>query len=1778
MSNKITCTCGHSWNKSSSSKKDMRICHICGKDNTMKNGGWLDKFDAPQAENGLEASTDGFTDQGFNYNGAWGGTMEDGGDIPQAQNGLWNTNKTQWVDSIHNARRGDLDFVNRYFDPSAGSIPTPRDVEGWKPGQTSTHLMAYDPGSRRVYPQVVNANGKLQYMPGDQGWNYADDTKQFIEFPTAEQAAWYSSNGYKKGTNVLKGKTSAPKKAMGGNIPGSVGFTYARTKGIPDNGPYAKKTMASAQDGLTVDEQMAEASTNMWGYPIEPNFVEAYKKPTKKTTSKKTSTKSKSVEEETDEPDSVEEKKSTVNFRANRERPQMDALRSQTPIVLDRYSPYTGYIREGDSDPNKWNDPRSIFSDARTKERGEKLWDGTKKVTALTQFVPLIGLPSKVLNTGMGLTDAYYSNREKDPLNTLINIAGAMPSGNKYISGIQALSDLTDNFGFEKKPEKKQNGGEMSFYQNGLDWTPRNISKNGSQIPQAEDGEEVTLDDLLKVVNKRAVADNTNSGIQAKVSKQIGAQKSSNQKAEQKVQTLINKAGYSEPHARRAVRTKTDTQANKALENIDTDVYRTQMHPDYNPNIPVDQQTQLLNDNSLRARLLRGSNMLTNTGNPLTDFAAGMFTAPGRSFANLTMDAGNRYFSPNNTGLGNFANFAEDAVNVVPSIIPKAAGALGPAESFVNQQFNILRGRDLPKRLRLPHADPSLRINTLDEFNDALNNWTTAHNLDTDNFNENVLVDRFRDLGRRHNVRLELTGMNDQIMHMTDPERSRFFTDFYRTMPERIGRADFAPAAPTRRGRTLIPSGSSSNFASYSGPRNKSGLAKEQVLEKLSGKNKEIVSKMTDDEFRETVLKPTGEVVPYTEGDGLSYLSNDQAIQPLSFYEYSEAFNKNLPLLNSIIAKNNKSGVNFEVQELTPQGRLTFNTPAGQTAKKYPLKGKSFREILNTPVSHFFNKETIPVKEGTKSWGTGIVPGVWAGEVQDVANANYFKNIPGLRMNNSSSGIFPDDVVRRGTNAYGSINEYLKQMELGRVKPGFNSQTKYSRGLWENAIKKGKASGYYDDPYTVYGSMKKEGGEITKDDNGYWNPENWGKPVEIGSNNITMKGLQEMGYDNPLLGISDTGDTQMMYPGEDYKFKGKKVTEYPIAEDGYTGSSVVDYLSTKGLSSTKSARKELAREFNVDDYDYSSGKNLELLEKLRNSDEKLNKMKKGYTPISVERLEQMLGKKQDKKAPSPASNTSKKPINKAMLDLMMMQPSFNPNIEKPALNLADATTVSSEEISPIQTSFGIDPSAWNTSGFNPRISRTQPSGAPLPQIDTNMIWNTSGASPRVFDQQEENSSLPNIDFNQAWNTSGTSPRNINTQQPFSTVPTPLWRSDAAPIPNTQGAPFSTVPNPLWGNNPQVNQPANDLTNIGDPTAINAMGIPNLGMDAINDVVNYVKKGIKYGPSLAKRMASMLIGDDESTISKPLAFKKLPVVNNKEEFSKKEFDESPFDPITTGNIRSDEHDTEHRGPGFYHTNEMIDLDKFKFGFHNREGQGSTTDKFNVTKTEGLVIPVFDKEYGEADGTDAGGTRSIRKYKDSEIKDTKLYGGVDDKGKFYLDYGKNLKGKDLTMADFRYIDATGFAKDANGNFVLGNETSNNKIAKVPHLINTKGKEEHLNILVPKLGKDQHLKYGDTTGGRMILTTPDMKHKFLASGSLQDLNDTLEEFKKRFKTESVRVVVLDNGTFSRGLRKTNKKIYKNDWKKYDEANDQGGAGFYYYKDGGEVKPATGWLDKYN
>ncbi len=198
----------------------------------------------------------GYDTKGRDYSPAWGGQFQNGGN-------LWNTNKKAFVDSTLNANK-NLDFVHRLYDPSAGSIQVPGE------SRRSTHLMASD--KTRVYPEVVNINGHLQHLSGDDAWDYADSTKQYIDFKTPEQADWFASSrdktsGYKMGTNVLSNisKKGKPQMQMGGGLPGATGFMYARTQDpAPSNGKYTKKTKASAQNGSVIKDDRGQ-----WAHPGE---------------------------------------------------------------------------------------------------------------------------------------------------------------------------------------------------------------------------------------------------------------------------------------------------------------------------------------------------------------------------------------------------------------------------------------------------------------------------------------------------------------------------------------------------------------------------------------------------------------------------------------------------------------------------------------------------------------------------------------------------------------------------------------------------------------------------------------------------------------------------------------------------------------------------------------------------------------------------------------------------------------------------------------------------------------------------------------------------------------------------------------------------------------------------------------------------------------------------------------------------------------------------------------------------------------------------------------------------------------------------------------------------------------------------------------------------------------------------------------------------------------------------------------------------------------------
>jgi len=139
-SGKVKCTCGWSWNKSDSSKKDMYICHECGRDNSnnMQNGGWLDSYadggtmqEHQENYNDSQASApegmvgDGFSNVGRNYSPAWGGQFKEGGLIPIAQNG-----KATSADSL--AVYNDVMRTKNYYEThNTKYFNKPKTSPGW---------------------------------------------------------------------------------------------------------------------------------------------------------------------------------------------------------------------------------------------------------------------------------------------------------------------------------------------------------------------------------------------------------------------------------------------------------------------------------------------------------------------------------------------------------------------------------------------------------------------------------------------------------------------------------------------------------------------------------------------------------------------------------------------------------------------------------------------------------------------------------------------------------------------------------------------------------------------------------------------------------------------------------------------------------------------------------------------------------------------------------------------------------------------------------------------------------------------------------------------------------------------------------------------------------------------------------------------------------------------------------------------------------------------------------------------------------------------------------------------------------------------------------------------------------------------------------------------------------------------------------------------------------------------------------------------------------------
>jgi hypothetical protein len=226
---------------------------------------------------------------------------------------------------------------------------------------------------------------------------------------------------------------------------------------------------------------------------------------------------------------------------------------------------------------------------------------------------------------------------------------------------------------------------------------------------------------------------------------------------------------------------------------------------------------------------------------------------------------------------------------------------------------------------------------------------------------------------------------------------------------------------------------------------NASGFTMPQIQDRLQpqfqGMNPEL--------FENTVFSPSGKLYP-TPQYSLGNMYNPSPVgYTMPFGDYRNEFNSRLDVLNDIIEKGNTSGIPYESLGLTEQGYLKFKSP-----------------------------------QGISSWGVRTQPGSFTNEnLEEVIDPVYWRGIPGLEMSDTSQGVFGqgfniDGNIPRGTGSYRSINDYMKKLNLGRVKSGFNAQTPEGMAAWEKFIKNNEAMGYFETPDRIFGIMKQEGGAM----------------------------------------------------------------------------------------------------------------------------------------------------------------------------------------------------------------------------------------------------------------------------------------------------------------------------------------------------------------------------------------------------------------------------------------------------------------------------------------------------------------------------------------------------------------------------------------------------------------------------------------------------------------------------------------------------------------------------
>lgn len=228
-------------------------------------------------------------------------------------------------------------------------------------------------------------------------------------------------------------------------------------------------------------------------------------------------------------------------------------------------------------------------------------------------------------------------------------------------------------------------------------------------------------------------------------------------------------------------------------------------------------------------------------------------------------------------------------------------------------------------------------------------------------------------------------------------------------------------------------------------------------------------------------------------------------------------------------------------------------------------------------------------------------------------------------------------------------------------------------------------------------------------------------------------------------------------------------------------------------------------------------------------------------------------------------------------------------------------------------------------------------------------------------------------------------------------------------------------------------------------------------------------------------------------------------------------------------------------------ETLDVNDFTFGARNR-------GDYTPLTTEGAVITSMN---------------DFRPY-ERRNKNFTNYIGIDPDGNFKIGTEEDF-GPGDTMAGVIGNDIASFMKDKNGNYITSQSqaSGNWKFDQPAYVLWDNGKllprphGRNVNLLVPK-DDPSGTSYGSVTGGRFIVKVGNEVR--LLSGSLRDIDTQFEDMKKRNNAEYGTFYSLDNGTYNKGARTTDRRLTADDLRAYDNLNkgDKGYSGsFLYIKD---------------